>query len=82
MFNIVDVLKQKGFYLYEYMSDFEKFKEELPTIMLIIFWDILMDEQISFSPQAKRSVIICNKDGIYRWPHKLLNNLRLRILGN
>ena len=82
MFNIVDVLKQKGFYLYEYMSDFEKFKEELPTIMLIIFWDILMDEQISFSPQAKRSVIISNKDGIYRWPHKLLNNLRLRILGN
>ena len=82
MFNIVDVLKQKGFYLYEYMSDFEKFKEELPTIMLIIFWDILMDEQISFSPQAKRSVIISNKDGIYRWPQKLLNNLRLRILGN
>ena len=37
MFNIVDVLKQKGFYLYEYMSDFEKFKEELPKIMLIIF---------------------------------------------
>ena len=29
--NKLDLLKQKGFYLYEYMSDFEKFKEELPS---------------------------------------------------
>ena len=28
--NILDLVKQKGFYPYEYMSDFEKFKEELP----------------------------------------------------
>ena len=26
-----DLVKQKGFYLYGYMSDFEKFKEELPS---------------------------------------------------
>ena len=28
--NILDLVKQIGFYPYEYMSDFEKFKEELP----------------------------------------------------
>ena len=28
--NNVIKLKQKGFYRYEYMSDFEKFKEQLP----------------------------------------------------
>ena len=28
--NVLDLVKQKGFYSYEYMSDFEKFKEELP----------------------------------------------------
>ena len=27
--NVSDLVKQKGFYLYKYMSDFEKFKEEL-----------------------------------------------------
>ena len=27
--NVSDPVKQKGFDLYEYMSDFEKFKEEL-----------------------------------------------------
>ena len=29
--NILHLVKQKGFYLYEYMSDFENFKEELPS---------------------------------------------------
>ena len=29
--NILDLVKQKGFYFYEYMSDFDKFKEELPN---------------------------------------------------
>ena len=28
--NVLDLVKQIGFYPYEYMSDFEKFKEELP----------------------------------------------------
>ena len=27
--NVIDLVKQKGFYSYEYMSDFEQFKEEL-----------------------------------------------------
>ena len=29
--NILALVKQKGFYPYEYMSDFEKFKEQLPS---------------------------------------------------
>ena len=28
---VLDLVKQQGFYLYEYMSDFEKFKEKLPN---------------------------------------------------
>ena len=27
--NLLDLVKQRGFYPYEYMSNFEKFKEEL-----------------------------------------------------
>ena len=41
-----------------------------------------MVEQIFLSPQVKRSLIISNKYGIYELPHKLSNDLRLRILGN
>ena len=52
------------------------------TTMFIIFWDILIDEQIFFSPQVNRSVIISIKHGIYELPHEFLNDLRLRILGN
>ena len=29
--NVLYLVKQNGLYLYEYMSDFEKFKEELPS---------------------------------------------------
>ena len=29
--NVLDPVKQKGVYPYEYMSNFEKFKEELPS---------------------------------------------------
>ena len=29
--NVFDIVKQIGFYPYEYMGDFEKFKEELPS---------------------------------------------------
>ena len=32
-----------------------------PTIMFLIFWDFLMDEQICLSPEVKRSVIISYK---------------------
>ena len=38
--------------------------------------------QIFLSPQAKGWAIITNKHGIYMLPHKMTNDLRLRILGN
>ena len=38
--------------------------------------------QIFLSSKVKRIVIISNKHGIYEFPDKLQNNLRLRILGN
>ena len=53
-----------------------------PTIMVIIFRDILLFEQIFLSPQVKRSVVISNKHDMYELPHELLNKIRLRILGN
>ena len=49
----------------------------LATTIFIIFWDFLIDEQIFFLPQVKRSVIHSNKHGIYELPHKLLNDFRL-----
>ena len=37
---------------------------------------------IFFSPQVKQSVITSNKHGMYKFPYKLPNFLRRRILGN
>ena len=59
-----------------------KFKLFFATIMEILLCNFLMFYQILLSPQVKRSVIISNKQGVYRLVHKLLNNLRLSILGN
>ena len=58
-------------------SDINKISES-STILVIIFWDMLMFYQIFLSPQLKRIVIIRNKHGIYELP----NNLRLTILQN
>ena len=43
--NILDLVKQKGFYPYEYMNHFEKFKEELPSKEK--FYSSLTDRKIS-----------------------------------
>ena len=40
-----------------------------------------MVEQVFLSPQVKQSVVISNKHGIYKVPHELPNDLRLKILG-
>ena len=40
--------------------------------MFLIFSGILIDEQIFFSPQVKRSVVISNKHGIYELPFEQL----------
>ena len=45
------------------------------TIMAKIFLDFLMFDQIFFSPEVKRSVIISMKHGIYELPHELPNDL-------
>ena len=52
------------------------------AIMVIKFWNFLMFEEIFLSLKVKRSVIISNKNGIYKLSHKLPNDLRLTILGN
>ena len=36
--NILDLVQQKGFYPYDYMSDFEKFKEEFPSKERFYSW--------------------------------------------
>ena len=38
--------------------------------------------QIFFSPKVKKSLIITYKPGIYELSHELVNDLRLKILGN
>ena len=43
--NVLDLVKQKGFYPYECMSDFEKFKEESPSKDK--FYSLLIDRKIS-----------------------------------
>ena len=43
--NVLDLVKQKGFYSYQYMNDFEKFKEELPSKEK--FWNSVTDKKIS-----------------------------------
>ena len=50
--------------------------------MEIILWDVLMFYQIFLQPQGTISAIISNKQVVYELPDELLNDLRLRILGN
>ena len=61
---------------------FHKFNTCEFTILVIIFWDILMFDKIFVSPQVKRIVIISNKHGIYELPQELPNDVRLKPLGN
>ena len=51
-------------------------------MIFIKFRDFLMFYQIILSPQVKPCAIITYKHGIYKLPHKLPNDLRLRKLGN
>ena len=52
------------------------------TTSFIIFWNFSMFYQTFLSPQLKRCAIITYKHGIYGLHHELLNDLKLRILGN
>ena len=52
------------------------------AIIFITFLDSFMFYQIFLSPQVQQCAIITYKHGIYKFPHELPNDLRLRILGN
>ena len=53
------------------------------TISFIIFLDFSTFYQIFLSPKVKQCAIITYKHGIYEFPYKLPNDLRLSIkLGN
>ena len=54
----------------------------LQIIIFIILLDFLMFYQIFFSPQVKQCTIITYKHGMCEILYELLNDLRLRILGN
>ena len=58
-----------------------KAKENFQTIMVKIFWDFSLFDQIFLSSQEKPSLIISNKHGIYQLSHDFPNNLKLQILG-
>ena len=54
----------------------------MTTILVIIFRDFLILDKVLLSPQVKIIMIISNKHGTYELPHKLPNDLRLRIIVN
>ena len=45
------------------------------TNAVLGFWDFLMFYQIFLSSHGEQSIIISNKNGIYKLPLKLLQNL-------
>ena len=54
----------------------------LSTVLVIIFWNFIISQYRSDSPQVKRNLISSKTNLVYELPHKLPNSLRLRILGN
>ena len=56
--NALNLVKQKGFYPYEYMNDFEKFKEELPSKEK--FHSSLTSQKIS-DKEYDHVLKVCNK---------------------
>ena len=59
--NVLDLVKQKGFYPYEHMSDFENFEEEL--LSKEKFYSSLIGEQIS-GKEDEHILKVWNKFGI------------------
>ena len=59
--DVLDLVKQKGFCPYEYMSDFEKFKEDLSSKEK--FYSSLTDEKIS-GKEYKHVLKVWNKFGM------------------
>ena len=65
---------------------FDKDLDDLfgPTNLVIIFWQIAVFQYKFYSPQVKRGKISSAlvTDFLYEFPRNLLQNLRLRKLGN
>ena len=61
---------------------FKYFTNKFSTILDIILWNFAVFQKSLHSPQVKRHLIFSAKNIIYVLPHKLLNHLTLRILGN
>ena len=55
---VLDLVKQKGFYLYEYMCDSEKFNETLPSKNE--FYNSLSCKEISYK-EYQHVLKVCNK---------------------
>ena len=55
--NVLHLVKQKGFYPYEYMTDFKKFKEELPSKEK--FYSSLTDRKIT-DKECEHVLNVCN----------------------
>ena len=68
-------------FLFSNFSGFWNFKNR-STILVIIFWHFLIIQLTSESPQVKPYLISSVTNLVHKLPHELLNNLRLRILGN
>ena len=77
---IIDFKFGKAFFIQRKKHHFDTIVKA--TIIFKIFWDFLMLYQIILLPQVKRCAIITYKHDIYELPHELLNDLKLRILGN
>ena len=52
------------------------------AILVAIFWNFMMFQCMSISPQVRRTLISSIINLVYELPHQLLNDLRLESLGN
>ena len=57
--NELDLVKQKGFYPYEYMSSFEKFKEQLPSKKK--FYSLLTSQKKNSDKEYEHVLKVWNK---------------------
>ena len=52
------------------------------TVLVITFWSFTVFQYRTGLPQVKQSLISSITNLLYELPQRLLNDLRLRILGN
>ena len=80
---IVVVEEEISLMFFQIAEKFQRNSEVKKTIIMeIILWDFSMFYHIFFSLGMKQRAFISNKQGVYELPHKLLHELRFRILGN